>query len=427
MIILDTNILWGLDFDGSDVEVLRAIVATGTDRVAAPETAVEERAAQKALEYLDAHKAAASALHKLQRASHRSEPRLDPPDPEGMREKWRRKFAGILEVLPPSRNALSEGMFREANILPPAGTKSAGGKQVKVGARDVTIWLTAIEYAREHPDETVYFVSNNHKDFTKGDANYPPPMDADVAGLGERFIHLTNLGEVLETVAPHIQVQEADIHGLLEKQTGYITDIARTRWAKEPSDYTRPSWVMTRSGAVEAWRVFFDDAHVRLVDVRDVVGYRLGAQSWYVATARWQFVGMAFTASGIEAGASIWEARILAPAQSGDDHVFRILSSSGFQPAENASSIDGLQMKEDAAYTDRLLSLLEQEEGRKPTWVEVMWSLLRDSPPGAVQRKLAELQQWGSPTRRSPAVEYRYRESPHHALQGNESSADDDV
>ena len=87
--------------DGSDVEILRAIVATGTERVGAPSMAVEELAAQKALDYLDAHRAAARALRQLAHKSHRTEPKLEDPDAEGVREMWRRKYR-FLQVLPTS-------------------------------------------------------------------------------------------------------------------------------------------------------------------------------------------------------------------------------------------------------------------------------------------------------------------------------------
>ncbi|MBP5859145.1 hypothetical protein F6456_00030 [Streptomyces sp. LBUM 1484] len=200
MIILDACVIRGMRLDGSDVDVLRAIVATGTEQVGAPSIAVEELAAQKALEYLEAHRVAVRALRQLALKSHRTEPKLEEPDAEGVREMWRRKY-DFLQVLPTSGAAASEGLYREANVLPPATTKGDGNKKVKVGARDVAIWLTAVEYAREHPDETVYFVSSNHTDFTKGEGRYPAPMDNDVADLGNRFVHLTNLAELLKTLA----------------------------------------------------------------------------------------------------------------------------------------------------------------------------------------------------------------------------------
>ncbi|MDQ1013194.1 hypothetical protein QFZ82_007679 [Streptomyces sp. V4I23] len=150
-----------------------AIRETETERIAVPWMALEELAAQKAVDYSNAHREAARALRKLQRVSVTEQPKLGAPDPEKMRESWRARYGQLLEVLPTSETALREGVYREANVLPPATLKGEGDKAVKVGARDVAIWLTAVEYAREHPDETVYFVSSNHKDFGKGGA-YPP-------------------------------------------------------------------------------------------------------------------------------------------------------------------------------------------------------------------------------------------------------------
>ncbi|MET8330050.1 PIN domain-containing protein [Streptomyces sp. NPDC005181] len=249
MIILDTCVIRGMRLDGSDVEVLRAIVATGTERVSAPSMAVEELAAQKALDYIEAYRVAARALRQLGHRSHRTEPKLEEPDEEGVRQMWRKKY-DFLQVLPTSGDAALQGLYREANVLPPAGTKGDGDKKVKVGARDVAIWLTAVEYAQNHPDETVYFVSENHKDFTKGGTSYPAPMDSDVEGLGDRFVHLTNLGELLETVAPKQHVDTEYAYALLRFHTDYVARRARKTWRNKIT----PFEVRTRDGEAMAAR-----------------------------------------------------------------------------------------------------------------------------------------------------------------------------
>jgi hypothetical protein len=264
--------------------------------------AVEELAAQKALEYVEAHRAAARALRQLANKSHRTEPKLEEPDPEGVREMWRKKYS-FLDVLPTSGDAAMKGLYREANVRPPATTKGEGDKRVKVGARDVAIWLTAVEYAREHPDETVYFVSNNHRDFTKGDA-YPPPMDADVADLGDRFVHITNLDELLETVAPRVPVSKADALGLLTFHTEYVALTTQSVWSRG----TAPLHVRTREGeaiTAQTW-AFPAEVRVQLTDISHVEAYQLGAKSWIVATARWQFVGLAIGTTLMQA-ACTWE------------------------------------------------------------------------------------------------------------------------
>ncbi|MGW8362901.1 PIN domain-containing protein [Streptomyces wedmorensis] len=374
MIILDTNVIRGMRLDGSDVEILRAIVATGTDRVAVPHMAMEELAAQRATEYLEAHQKAASALRQLRGRSHRTEPKLEEPDAEGVRKMWRERYK-FLEVLPPNGDAALEGLYREANCLPPAGTKGDGGNKVKVGARDVVIWLTAVEYAREHPDETVYFVSSNHKDFTKGGGAYPPPMDSDVAQLGDRFVHLTNLAELLESIAPKLEVDAADVRGLLEQHTEYVKYRAREIWRG-----ITPFDVRTRQGeavSAQTW-AFPDDVRVRLVDVRDIEAYQLGPNSWAVATARWEFVGLAISKTLVQA-ACTWETRILFPTRSGDEHTPRIIKAHRAVPVEDASAVDWPPLMKSGEYMQRVMDLAK-EEGRNPTWVEVLMGVLVSLP-----------------------------------------------
>ncbi|MFJ9576158.1 PIN domain-containing protein [Streptomyces sp. NPDC101191] len=374
MIILDTNVIRGMRLDGSDVEILRAIVATGTDRVAVPHMAMEELAAQRALEYIEAHQKAASALRQLRNRSHRTEPKLEEPDAEGVRKMWREKY-NFLQVLPPNGDAALEGLYREANSLPPAGTKGDGDKKVKVGARDVVIWLTAVEYARENPDETVYFVSSNHKDFTKGGGAYPPPMDSDVAQLGDRFVHLTNLAELLESIAPKLQVDAADVRGVLELHTEYVKYRARKSWRS-----ITPFDVRTRQGeavSAQTW-AFPDDVRVRLVDIRDIEAYQLGPNSWVVATARWEFVGLAISKTLVQA-ACTWETRILFPTRSGDEHTPRIIKAHRAVPVEDASAVDWPPLMKSGEYMQRVMELAK-EEGRNATWVEVLMGLLVSLP-----------------------------------------------
>ncbi|RSS67628.1 PIN domain-containing protein [Streptomyces sp. WAC06128] len=376
MIILDTCVMRGMRLDGSDVEVLRATVATGTERVSAPSMAVEELAAQKAIDYLEAHRAAARALRQLGHKSSRTEPKLEEPDAEGVRQMWRRKY-DFLQVLPTSGDAALEGLYREANVLPPAGTKGDGDKQVKVGARDVAIWLTAVEYAREHPDETVYFVSENHKDFTKGDTGYPAPMDSDVEGLGDRFVHLTNLGELLETVAPKQYAEEGYVHALLRFHTDYVARRARKTWRSRPNAFE----VRTREGDAMAarWWAFPDDVRVQLLDVRDSAAYKLGTHSWIVTTARWEFVGLAMTTSSLQQGACVWETRILFPVAEGDEPTPRIMASRPAVPVEDASAVDWPPLLDTWEYMQRVQEVAAAE-GRKATWVELLTGMLLAFP-----------------------------------------------
>ena len=95
-------------------------------------------------------------------------------DAEHVRKHWRERYSEIADVIETSVSAYQMAMFRETNILAPCKTVNSGKN--KTGARDAAIWLTAVEYAREHPAETVYFVCNNTEDFGDG-TSFPSPMD----------------------------------------------------------------------------------------------------------------------------------------------------------------------------------------------------------------------------------------------------------
>ncbi|MEU2509710.1 PIN domain-containing protein [Streptomyces sp. NPDC007863] len=76
-------------------------------------------------------------------------------DPCGRRAR-RRKYADFVGTKPASEAALPEAIRREVSGLPPAKTE----KQGKTGGRDAAIWLSAVAYASNNPEESAYFVSS---------------------------------------------------------------------------------------------------------------------------------------------------------------------------------------------------------------------------------------------------------------------------
>ncbi|MEV4968636.1 PIN domain-containing protein [Streptomyces sp. NPDC024062] len=385
MIILDTCVIRGMGLDSSEADVLRAIKRTKTERVGAPWMAIEELAAQQALEYLDAHAGAVNALRELQRKSYQPEPLLGDPDVEAVRRMCRETYGELLEVLPTSDTATREGLYREANVLPPAGRKG----KVKVGSRDVAIWLTAVEYARDHPEETVYFVSGNHRDFTKGEADYPPPMDTDVEEFGDRFVHLTSLSELLEIFAPRADADERDVRGLLELHAEYVAARAAT-WTgftlrTESGDlFTARKWV--RPKALRA----------KLIDVQDVKAYRLGGTSWIVATARWQIVDLAIAFAKVEIGACVWETRILIPAHDGNDHSPAIIASDPPLPMDDVSAVEWNEVL-NWRLARRAFDMMEAG-GRTPTLAESLMSLALAFQPAQQMTLPPAVEEWFSET-----------------------------
>lgn len=186
MIILDTNILRGISLKGVSADLIKTIRAAGVQQVAVPWTVMEELAAQQAVRYQGKYDDAHAALEALRKVTPWPLPQARMPDDEveRVRQLWRDVYSALVDVVPVSASVLQEAIFREANLLAPCKVVPVKGqdKQVKVGARDASVWLTAVEYAREHPEETVYFVSQNTNDLGDG-SSYEQPMGADLQGL----------------------------------------------------------------------------------------------------------------------------------------------------------------------------------------------------------------------------------------------------
>ncbi|MFJ8563027.1 PIN domain-containing protein [Streptomyces microflavus] len=332
MIILDTCVIRGMRLDSSDADLLRAIRETETERVGVPWMVMEERVAQRAVEHVKAHKAAAEAYERLQRETPWTLRALGDDDAEEVRKHWRSQLSRLVEVLPTSETALREAVYREANALAPATTKKHPDnpkKVLKIGARDVAIWLSAVEYARENPEETVYFVSSNHRDFTTGRGPYPHPMDRDVEGLGDRFVHLTRLADVVERIAPSVEVADEQIHKLLPDYVDFIRDAAMQDWGRALAGAPPRFPALSQAGVTGQARGWLDprgSLRVEPLDVTSAQAYRLGDEEWCIAVVRWRFVGASFFDGALTRVCCTWSTRLLMPlARSGSNP--RILSA----------------------------------------------------------------------------------------------------
>jgi hypothetical protein len=330
LIILDTNMLWGVSPDNASVDLLKTIRATGVQGVAVPWTVMEELAAQRALKYQEKYDAAFHA-HKALRLITPWETNavMQPLETEKVRRYWRDAFAAILEVLPPSASVLQEAAYREANVIPPCKQLEMKGvnKPVKTGSRDAAIWLTAVEYAREHPDETVYFVSKNTNDFGDG-SSYKgrARLWRDIQELGDRFKHYASLDPVVAEFTQPTEVDDA----MVQEQVGtpeVASIIAREAGAKWGVDvesmhaFDAPTFLGTLwpdsddserplMGGVGPW-ITTPYAQVDLVS--DVSAYRIGDHVWCTATVRWLLTGLALLGrqSGLGRVGCAWETRLL--------------------------------------------------------------------------------------------------------------------
>jgi hypothetical protein len=295
VIILDSCILRGLSLEDSNTDLLRTIRTSRVERVAAPWMVLEELAAQKAVAYRKKYDAASQAVRALEDATPWDcQVALPPCDLERLRQHWRDRYLTVVEELPTSEQALREAVFREANALPPC-KEADGGRSTKVGSRDAAIWLSAIEYARQHPRETVFFVSSNTRDFGDG-STYRWPMDADVADLGDRFVHLTQMDDVITRFTEPAETDEDLVDRTLRSANVLksVKKAARRRLAADDRPlecsvlvgYAGPHLEV---GTALTWWTLKAHYH----SVRDVRTYRIGEHEWCTAVVRWDLGGTA--------------------------------------------------------------------------------------------------------------------------------------
>ncbi|MEU6628446.1 PIN domain-containing protein [Streptomyces parvus] len=328
MIILDTCVIRSLNLDGSEAHLLRAIRDAEVERIGVPWMVMEERAAQLAIKYRETYGKADQALEQLRAISPGSVPDLAEPDEELVRDRFRDQLRELAVILPTTEAALREGVVRESNTLPPAGMK----KGEKVGARDVAIWLSAVEYARDHPDETTYFVSSNTRDFTAGGGAYPSPMDKDIEGLGDRFVHLSQLADLLEVVAPPLIVDPDRVRKLLPSFVPHFRKTLMSQWGSPVQAMFAPFPALSQAaGSVKEAKGWFgapETTQLRALQVTDLQGYRLGEQEWCLASVQWEVMGWTQFSDGMSMGCCTWTTRMLLPlVENGPSP--RILDASG--------------------------------------------------------------------------------------------------
>ncbi|MFE3122261.1 PIN domain-containing protein [Streptomyces hydrogenans] len=330
MIILDTNILRSFELQSPKAELLRAIKTAGTEGVAVPWAALEELAGQRARTYHLAHEKAEAALRALAKSAPTGTSGFIPPlNHDQVLEYWRQKYLEIVDVVPTSVNALQQATTREAAALPPCkavdilNEDGKVTKTIKTGGRDTAIWLSAVEYATDHPTETVYFVSENIKDFGRGDS-YKYPMDKDVEYLGDRFVHLLKLEDILPKFSEEIEAPESDLDSALRAQVnlGAIADETRFGAPLRPSRHQtgwrrfrctqleEPTEAELPEGIAEVW---LGAPNVSFASVRDAKAYRIGSHVWCTAWVTWLLSGHALlnrTLDIAEVGCA-WETRVL--------------------------------------------------------------------------------------------------------------------
>ncbi len=312
MIILDSSILRSISPKSSSADLLHAIKAVCGQRIAMPWMVQEELAAQQAIKYRELHERAIQAVKTLQQATPwHMDVQVDECDTERIRKHARERWRHLIGTIPTSDEAIRQGFFREANRLPPC--KESKGQ--KTGARDAAIWLSAVEYAEQNLDETVFFVSANIKDFGDG-TSYPYPMNEDIeaAGVADRFVLMTSLDDV----ASHFtQPAEADGDLVLEILTSksVLDHVASTANMVFPAS-SNPSFQCTL--LLPGGETVIDQAtewgtlEADLGSFEDVKAYRIGEREWCTASVEWHVTGsIVSTWFGAAWAAVTWQTAVL--------------------------------------------------------------------------------------------------------------------
>ncbi|MFB6776451.1 PIN domain-containing protein [Streptomyces sp. NPDC056352] len=318
MIILDTCILRTFNLDSSSADLLRTIRTVGREGVAVPWMAREELVAQQAVKYRQHHDAAARTIDSLtQLTPWDLQLSVGPCDLERVREHWRDRYSSVVDTIPTSESALRDGLFREANALAPC-KMSDGPRSKKSGSRDAAIWLSAVEYARDNPDETVYFVSANTKDFRDG-TSYVSPMDEDVRDLGARFVHLTSMDELVNRFTGRTETDQDLVRAILNSES-VLTEMDRAAQLRMGAN---PHLVRTECTAaigqlgtdlVTASAIWFVTTTPVFTSVADAETYKIGEHEWCTATVQWSISGLAVLADAelsIAAAACSWTTSVL--------------------------------------------------------------------------------------------------------------------
>ncbi|MFD7505441.1 PIN domain-containing protein [Streptomyces sp. NPDC059850] len=311
MIILDTSILRTFSPESSSADLLRAILGANAQVVAVPWMVMEELAAQQAIKHQEKFEAAAQALEALKQVTPwELEPELELGSVEldSIRDHWRQKWGTVVGTIPTSEGALRQAVFREANSLPPCKT----AKGTKTGSRDAAIWLTAVEYARQHPDEMVYFVSANVRDFGDG-TSYPSPMREDIAGMESRFVHLTSMDDIAARFTEPATTDEALVLAILKSsqaQDQIAEEAAVIMHTQLPFECSVVSDLDGRAVLITQ-AVDGILADVVFSSVESVQTYRIGDHEWCTAVVEWHLSGIARTPFGSRGVGCGWTTAVL--------------------------------------------------------------------------------------------------------------------
>lgn len=284
MISLDTNQVLHKTPDGALLRMLHKVAEqTGHDLVL-PEMVIEEYLAHYRRDVQVAAKKARDAIDRLRRLFP-SWPGQAPSfgSVDEMAEKSRRdQLEKIFRTHPTPSGTWQEAMLREARRRPPAKTS---WENPGSGARDVAVWLTAVDACRTSGAKT-YFVTANSSDFGN-EGSLRPEL---VQDLDDRLGDNANLFHYCPDI-PTL-MSELGIENARRPEDSSIGSAVPVRMAIEAALTDNQVFFEFMQGIpdltfkfVGAFEGVQDLRFERLQD--KVEAYRIGESVWACARGRW--------------------------------------------------------------------------------------------------------------------------------------------
>ncbi|MFD4955205.1 hypothetical protein [Streptomyces sp. NPDC058451] len=140
------------------------------------------------------------------------------------------------------------------------------------GGRDAAIWFSILDFLKQNPDEHVYFVTNNTKDFGDG-SSYKYPMDEDVRGLEDRLTMLRDFAQVVSEFTTEVSGEEAEEAAAQVLASSAVRDGVAEAALGRLSTLTGYDG-LGEDGAAERWFAWSGTPDVELLAVTDVTWAR---------------------------------------------------------------------------------------------------------------------------------------------------------
>ena len=266
MIILDTNQLLATPITGVVGIVLRAVAEDA--RITAP--TLDEYRSRRLRDAISRIGSVRSALESLRKLGW-DMPESRYPTPETVIRPDLEAVEKSLQVLPLAADHAVEALRREAYRELPAKTDHAKGS----GARDVAIWLTAVETSRAS-GKVVNLVSADSSAF--GRKTLHPVLAKEATEKGANIRLCPDVASVIDLFAQHTELI-LDVNDLLSRET--------VRKAVEEEFVA--VWVdaVTAANANSMTLVTAPGASVDLLECQEARAYSIRGETWIGAQTLW--------------------------------------------------------------------------------------------------------------------------------------------